>query len=239
MSRALLLLTLFLAEIFASSAFADARSDAVRRLFAERFPDAKVESIERAPVAGLYELMLDGKIYYVDESVKHVFDGVLIDAQTKKNITEERISELSAIRFEELPLAMAVKQVRGNGKRVMAVFTDPNCPYCKRAESELAKLTDVTLYHFLYPILSPDSVQKSKSVWCATDQAKVWNDLMLSGIAPKAPGLCETPIDKVLDLGRRKRITGTPTMFFQSGRRVVGSMTLADLQKNLDAPAKR
>jgi thiol:disulfide interchange protein DsbC len=239
MLRAFFALMMVLTALGSTPVLADSRSDAVRRLFMERFPEAKVENIEKAPVAGLYELMLEGKIYYVDESVKHVFDGVLIETQTKKNLTAERTSELSSIKFDELPLGLAVKQVRGNGKRVLAVFTDPNCPYCKQTETDLSKLTDVTLYHFLYPILSPDSAQKAKAVWCSADQAKVWNDMMLSGIAPKNSGTCETPIDKIVDFGRRKRIAGTPTMFFQSGKRVVGAVSLAELQKGLDAPAKR
>lgn len=237
MQRFSLPMALVLAAFWTNPVLADSRTDAVRRLFLERFPGTKVESVGKAPVAGLYELIIDGKIYYVDEAVKHVFDGVSIEAQTKKNLTEERVAELSAIKFDELPLGLAVKQVRGSGKRVVAVFTDPNCPYCRQAEKELAKLTDVTLYHFLYPILSSESVQKAKAVWCAADQAKAWNDMMLSGIAPKTAGSCDTPIDKVVDFGRRKRISGTPTLFFQSGKRIVGAVSVAELQKNMDVPA--
>ena len=141
-----------------------------------------------------------------------------------KNLTEERLQKLTAIKFDDLPLAQAVKVVRGNGRRQLAVFEDPNCGFCKRFEQDLAKLDDVTVYVFLYPILSQNSVDKSKAVWCAPDRAKAWNDMMLSNNTPTLARNCDNPVEKNLELGRKMRIDGTPTTFLPSGERIVGAL---------------
>ena len=141
--------------------------------------------------------------------------------------------KLSAIKFDSLPLESAVKIVRGNGSRRIAIFADPNCGYCKRFERETANVTDLTMYVFLYPILSPDSAEKSKAIWCAPDRAKAWQDLMLKDALPAGAANCATPIDKLMALGREKRVTGTPTIFFEDGERVPGAMPVAAFEKRL------
>jgi thiol:disulfide interchange protein DsbC len=159
----------------------------------------------------------------------------LIDVTRNTNLTEERLGILTAIKFDQLPLDLAFQMVRGNGKRKMAYFTDPNCPYCKHLEQELAKLTDVTIYLFLYPILSQNSQDKSRAVWCSKDRVKTWNDMMLNDIAPPATGACNTPIEKILAFGRQKNIRGTPTLFFANGQRVSGAISSDQLNKLLDS----
>ena len=161
--------------------------------------------------------------------------GRLIDVARKTDLTEERTRVLTAIRFDQLPLNLAFRMVKGNGKRKFAYFTDPNCPYCKRLDQTLAKVTDVTIYLFLYPILSPDSVEKAKAVWCSKDRGKVYMDWMLNGNAPAASGNCDTPIEKILAFGRQKGISGTPTLFFADGQRVAGAVPADQLEKLLDA----
>jgi thiol:disulfide interchange protein DsbC len=163
----------------------------------------------------------------------------LIDAKTMKNVTDERMKKLTAIRFGDLPLERAIKQVRGDGKRVLATFEDPNCGYCKRLAKDIAKLENVTVYTFLYPILSEDSVRKSKQIWCSADRARAWNDWIIDGKAPAAKDDCDTAaIARNQEFGRKLNITGTPTMFFADGERVPGAMPLARIEQKLGQQAK-
>nr|WP_246181458.1 DsbC family protein [Dechloromonas hortensis] len=197
---------------------------------------AKVESVAKSGYLGLYEVYADGNIFYTDEKMSAIMVGAqLIDAKTMKNVTDERMKKLTAIKFGDLPLDRAIKQVRGDGKRVLATFEDPNCGYCKRLAKDIAKLENVTVYTFLYPILSEDSVRKSKQIWCAADRAKAWNDWMIEGRAPAAKEDCDTAaIGKNQEFGRKLNITGTPTMFFIDGERVPGAMPLARIEQKLN-----
>lgn len=193
----------------------------------------KVESVRKAGALGLYEVMVDGEMIYTDEKVTHLILGQIIEAQSRKNLTEERKQKLSQIKFSDLPLDLAVKQVKGNGKRLLATFEDPNCSYCKKLAQELQGVNDVTIYTFVYPILSPDSNEKAKNIWCASDRVKAWNDFMVNNQAPASKN-CNHPTEKVVALGRKLNIRGTPTMFFADGSRVPGYMPMATLEKALD-----
>jgi thiol:disulfide interchange protein DsbC len=193
----------------------------------------KVENVRKLGALGLYEVQIDGDLVYTDEKVSHVILGEVIDVKGRKNLTEERKQKLSQIKFSDLPLDLAVKQVKGSGKRVVATFEDPNCSYCKKLAKELQGVSDVTIYTFLYPILSPDSADKSKNIWCAPDRAKAWNDLMVDGKVPPSAN-CDHPTEKVVAFGRKLNIRGTPTMFFADGSRVPGYMPVAGLEKALD-----
>ncbi|HCV14671.1 MAG TPA: thiol:disulfide interchange protein [Candidatus Accumulibacter sp.] len=197
-------------------------------------------SLTRTPYLGLYEAYADGQIFYTDEKVSVIIAGALIDGKSMKNITDERLQKLTAIKFSDLPLALAVKQVRGDGKRVVATFEDPNCGYCKKLAKDLAKLDNVTIYTFLYPILSPDSLEKSNRIWCAADKAKAWNDWMVDGKAPGGKGDCDTTaVKKTIEIGRKLAITGTPTIFFADGERVPGAIPLAKIEEKLAQTATR
>jgi thiol:disulfide interchange protein DsbC len=195
----------------------------------------KVESVSKAGYLGMYEVYADGTIFYTDEKMTAIMvGGQLIDAKTMKNVTEERMRKLTAIKFSELPFERAIKQVRGDGKRVIATFEDPNCGYCKRLAKDLQKLENATVYTFLYPILSEDSLKKSKQIWCAADRAKAWNDWMVDGRAPSGKEDCDTSaITKNQEFGRRLNISGTPTIFFVDGERVPGAMPLAKIEQKL------
>lgn len=210
-----------------------ARADeaAVRKAF-EAWAGGKVDGVRKAGVLGLYEIQIGNELYYTDEKVSAIFDGSIIDTKTRRNLTQERLNKLSAINFAELPLELAIKQVRGDGKRVFATFEDPNCGYCKRLAKEMAGMDNVTIYTFLLPILSQDSANKSRAVWCAADRAKAWNDLMVNGVAPAA-GTCDAPIEKVLALARKYNIRGTPTIFLSSGERIPGAIPVAQLEQKL------
>lgn len=195
----------------------------------------KVESVAKAGYLGLYEVYADGAIFYTDEKMTAIMVGAqLIDAKSMKNVTDERMKRLTAIKFNELPFERAIKQVKGDGKRVLATFEDPNCGYCKRLAKDLAKLDNVTIYTFLYPILSEDSVRKSRQIWCSADRARAWSDWMVDGKAPTAKEDCDTSaVGKNQEFGRKLNISGTPTLFFADGERVPGAVPLARIEQKL------
>ncbi|MDR3322868.1 MAG: DsbC family protein [Zoogloeaceae bacterium] len=200
---------------------------------------APVTSVAKSGYLGLYEVYVNGQILYTDEKVSAIITGNLIDAKTMRSVTEERASKLSAIQFSDLPLNQAIKQVRGNGKRVVATFEDPNCGYCKRLAKDLIKLDNVTIYTFLLPILSEDSLKKSRQIWCAADKAKVWNDWMVNGKAPSGKEDCNSAA--VLDnrtLGQKLNIQGTPTLFFADGSRIPGAAPIASIEQKMDSLVK-
>ena len=197
-----------------------------------RLGGIKVDAVTKTPYLGLYEVRIGNELLYTDGKLSYIFSGNIIDAKTMQNLTEKRLQELSQIKWENLPFDAAIKTVRGNGKRLLAVFADPNCPYCKRFEKDLAKFDNITVYTFLYPILSQDSHVKAQAIWCSADRSKAWNDLMLNGRVPTA-ARCETPIDKNLAFGQKYRITGTPTLFFASGERIPGAVSADQLDKLL------
>lgn len=209
----------------------------VKKLFTDRFGAVAIDSVTRTPY-GLFEVRIGSDLLYTDDKVSFVLDGTLIDAATKRNVTRERVEKLLAINFDDLPLDLAIKQVRGNGSRRLALFEDPNCGYCKQLRKSMQGIDNVTVYTFLYPILAPDSTTKSRAVWCSADRGKTWDDWMLNGKAPTNAGTCDTPIDKVVALGKKLQITGTPTIFFGDNTRVGGAMPPDQLKAKLDSLGK-
>jgi len=192
--------------------------------------EAKVTGIKKLPYLGLYEVQLGNDIIYTDDKSAHIIVGNIIDTKTKRNLTQEQIQKLSTIKFSDLPLEMAVKTVIGNGQRVIATFEDPNCGYCKKLAKELQGMKDITIYTFMTPILSADSADKVKAVWCAPDRSKAWFDLMTVGTSP-APGTCEVPTEKVLALSQKLGVRGTPAIFFSNGDRTPGFITAAQIEE--------
>ncbi len=215
------LATLFLAATFSATAFGDETS--VRRGVEARFSGIKVDGVTKTSYAGMYEIVVGETIFYTDEKVNFIFKGEVIDARSQQNLTEERQRKLSAISFGDLPLELAIKQVRGNGKRVVAIFSDPFCPYCKSLDRALLREDDITIYTFLYPILRPDSPDKARAIWCAPDRAKAYYDFMLNGREPSAANSCSAPVEKWLALGQKIGVRATPTSFVADGQRVLGA----------------
>ena len=222
--------------LYAAAAHADEAT--VKRTVEARFGGVKVENIVKSPYFGLYEVLVGDEIIYTDEKVTYIFNGSVIDAKTRRNLTEERLRKLSLIKFDDLPLDIAIKQVRGNGKRVTAVFSDPFCPYCKRLDQGLAQMQDTTVYTFLYPILRPEqSPQMAARIWCSPDRAKAYYDFMLNNKEPGIATDCKAPVDRWLALGRKLAIRATPVSFVPNGQRVVGAR-FDDLQKLMNDTAK-
>jgi thiol:disulfide interchange protein DsbC len=230
------------AFLLAGSGTVFANSDVVRSAVESWLKGMKVavavEGVQKTPIAGLFEVRLGTELIYVDEKGRYgLVDGRLIDLKSNRNITQERLDELMRINFSELPLDLALKQVNGTGKRVLAVFEDPRCPHCRNLRRELIKLDNATIYTFPYPILSQESEDKSRAVWCsaAGDRMKAWNDLVMDGKNPDEPKVsCDAPVARQLELGRKYKISGTPTIFFSNGRRIPGGLSGEKLRQMVD-----
>jgi thiol:disulfide interchange protein DsbC len=225
------------AQSASSSGAARPIEDLVRERVSRKIP-GKVSSVRKMPF-GMYEVVIDSEIVYVDETADYLITGHLYNTRTQEDLTAKRSEEVLRVDFASLPLQLAFKVVRGDGSRPVAIFEDPNCPYCKRLETELRTLNNTTIYVFLYPILSDDSVSKSTQVWCSKDPASAWAKLMLDGQAPdKAAASCKTPIDDVLALGHRLSVTGTPTLVFADGRRAPGMIPLDRVEQMMNSAAQ-
>nr|WP_294838045.1 DsbC family protein [uncultured Methylotenera sp.] len=220
---------------FATAAVADEAG--VKKAVEAAYPKFKVEKVTKTPYAGLYEVFMGGQIIYTDEKMSFLIaEGHLVDPKTKKDLTSERLDELTKVDFSTLPLNQAIKVVKGNGSRKLVVFSDVDCPFCKRLErNELTNITDVTIYTFLYPIeqLHPDAASKSKLIWCAKDRVKAWEDWILRDQLPSSAGSCDVPLDKVGELARKVGVTSTPTLIFADGRRMLGAQPYKEIERML------
>lgn len=230
-----------LLSMLTSLAIADEAS--VKKAVEAAYPKFKVESVTKTPYAGLYEVFMGGQIVYTDEKMSFLIaEGRLVDPKTKKDITGERMEELTKIDFSSLPLEQAIKVVKGNGSRKLVVFSDVDCPYCKRLEqNELTNVTDVTIYTFLYPIeqLHPDAAAKSKLIWCANNRVKAWEDWIFNNQLPKASGTCEVPLEKIGQLARKIGVTSTPTLIFSDGKRMLGAQPYKEIERAMVAAARK
>ena len=230
---------LLLAALLASSSIASADEATIRRTLEPRL-GVKIEGVQPAPVPGLFEVRFrtpEGvQVVYVDATGNYVIQGKIFDLRAERDLTEERLRKLNAIKFESLPLDLAVKVQRGNGKRVVAMFSDPYCPACRQFERSLAQIDNMTVYVFMYPVIRPENADHSRMVWCAPDRAKAWLDLAAAP-KPKLPDArasCGDPVDKVLKLGRSLGVNSTPTLILANGERVAGGLSASDLQNLLD-----
>ncbi|MBU3644783.1 MAG: DsbC family protein [Candidatus Methylopumilus sp.] len=216
---------------------ASANEAALKKMIEAAYPKFTVDSISKTPYAGLYEVYIGGQLIYTDEKFSFlIVDGRVVDPKSKKDMTSERLNELNKIDFASLPLDLAVKVVKGNGSRKMAVFSDPDCPFCKRLEqNELVDLTDVTIYTFLLPLdqLHPDAANKAKQIWCSPDRAKAWQDWVMQGTLPKKTNTCDVPLDKIAAVAKKYAVSSTPTIFFADGKRMTGAYPAAEIEKAL------
>ena len=196
--------------------------------------DAKITSVTQTPYGGLFEVRIGNQIIYTDQKAQYLFVGRILDSTTMLDYTKQRQEVISKIKFSDLPLDLALKTVKGDGKRVIAVFEHPNCSYCKKFRQTLQEINNITVYTFMYNILSADSVAKSRDIWCSADRNKAWDDWMLNKKAvPTAPASCTTPHEKIFSVGQKLGISGTPTIFFNDGTRVPGAMDAKALEARL------
>ncbi len=216
--------------------WADTQEASVKKLLQPKVGEgAVIESVAKTPFANIFEVKIGDELIYTDSEAKFIFIGRLIDAQSSRDLTQARLDEMNRIKFSDLPLDVAIKSVKGNGKRVIAVFEDPNCGYCKRFRKTINEMKDITVYTFMYNILSDDSRIKSKNIWCSSDKIKAWDDWMVNGKTPAAaPDSCaSSPHEKVLEIGKKYKVTGTPTIFFTDGSRIPGAIDAKMLEAKL------
>jgi thiol:disulfide interchange protein DsbC len=220
--------TLIAVALTASSLLAHAGEADVRKAVEAKL--GKVEKLTKSPIGGLWEVVVEGQVLYSDDTGQYMVLGNVVDLKSGKNLTAER-------QFALLPLDLAMKQVRGNGKNVLVTFEDPNCGYCKKLAKEIQKVDNATVYTFLYPVLGEDSFDKSKAIWCSGNKMKAWNEWMINGKdVGKAPAKCDTAgLDQSIETGRRLRLNGTPAMFFGTGERVPGYLPAEEIQKRFVA----
>jgi thiol:disulfide interchange protein DsbC len=215
----------------------------IRKVLEPKLGGAKIEGVQPAPVAGLWEVRLRTdrglRILYTDSTATHVIDGSIHDLRTNRDLTEERLRKLNAIKFESLPLDLAVKVQRGSGKRVLAMFSDPYCPACRSFERALAQVDDITIYVFMYPVIRPENADHSRAVWCSPDRARAWLELAAAPRpkVPEAPASCANPVDKLIEMGQRLGVNSTPTLFLANGERIAGGLRAEDLREMLDRVA--
>lgn len=233
--RVLALLPLTLSILGCGQASDAGGEAAIRRNLAERIPAlTQIDEVRATPMPGLYEVRIGSELLYSDAEGNYLIQGTLLDTRARKNLTEERVAELTAIDFKDLQLKNAFTVVRGNGQRQLAVFEDPNCPYCKRFERDLEKVDNITIHTFLIPILGPDSTEKSRRIWCSADRARTWDDWMLRDVTPPGPAACDTAaLDANLAFARKHDITGTPTLVFADGRRIPGAINTQQIEQML------
>ncbi|MEW5770125.1 MAG: DsbC family protein [Pseudomonadota bacterium] len=226
-------LSLLALSLLALSAHAD--EAAIRKAFAERYPKAVIKSVSTTPVPGLYEVYAGGQMLYVDEKGDHLLMGPLVDTRSRSNLTQQRMDELNRVDFAKLPLDKAITIVKGKGERRIAVFSDPDCPFCKRLEKELAGMDNLTVYLFMLPLaeLHPQAVGIAKDVWCAQDRAKAWQDYVLEGKKPAGGAACDTPVDAIAALAGELGINGTPAIILPNGRRLDGAVPAARIEAML------
>jgi thiol:disulfide interchange protein DsbC len=225
---------------FSQTVLADEAS--LKKKIEATYPKIRVESIVKTPYAGLYEIFMGGQIIYADENLSFLIaDGHLVDPKTKKDITGERLEELTKIDFNSLPLNKAIKVVKGNGSRKVAVFSDVDCPFCKKLEQdELSQITNITIYTFLYPLeqLHPNAAAKSKLIWCADDRVKAWNNWIFNNQLPKIAGNCKVPLEEIGELARKVGVSSTPTLIFSDGKRMMGAQPYEAIEEAMKAAAK-
>jgi thiol:disulfide interchange protein DsbC len=233
-----------LAVILLCCSFSAAADEAtIRNTIESKLGGAKVEGVQATPIPGIYEVRFRSgdsvQIVYTNTDATHIIIGRIVDAKTDKDLTEERLRKFSAINIDSLPLDLAVKVQRGNGKRTLVIFSDPNCPACKQFEKVLATIDNITIHYFMYPVIRPELADQSRAVWCAPDRSKAWIDLALRGKPATGSPKCDAPIDKVLELGNKLGIRSTPTMFLATGERLRGGTTAAHLNAMLDEAANQ
>lgn len=231
------LLAAFCVTAFLQPAWAD--EAAIRKNIAERLPEfPKIDEVSKTPIPGLYEVRVGSDLFYTDENGQHlIVEGQMIETKTRNNLTEQRVSKLTAIDFATLPLKDAIVWKQGTGARKLVVFADPNCGYCKKFERDLVNVKDVTVYTFLLPILGGDSPEKSRDIWCAKDNTKAWRDWMVQNTPPaRAMGQCDTAaIVRNVNLAKKHRVNGTPALVFEDGKRVPGALPADQVDKQLAA----
>jgi thiol:disulfide interchange protein DsbC len=226
-------LSILLLALFPLASQADEAS--IRQAFAERYAKMPVKSVTATAIPGIYEIYAGGQLLYADEKGDHLLMGPLVDTRTRANLTQQRMQALSTVKFDSLPFDKAITLVKGKGERKIAVFSDPDCPFCKKLEKELGNLDNLTVHLFLMPLpeLHPQALGLAKDIWCAEDRAKAWNAYMLEGKKPESGKTCDNPVEAIAALAGELGISGTPAIVLPNGRRLDGAIPASKLESLL------
>lgn len=222
------------AAICATTAYAaDSEEIALERTLRGLYPSTQITGVRKAGIGGLFEVVMGKNIGYTNSDGRFFIFGHIFDMKTQQDLTAQRLDELNVVNLAELPLKDAIRTVRGDGSRILAVFSDPDCPYCKKLEQELLKLDNVTIYTFLFPLdgLHPDASKKAKSIWCSPDKSAAWRDYMLHDKPPVTGKSCDSPIDRNVRLGQKLNFNGTPTLVASDGRVLPGAAPIEQIEK--------
>jgi len=219
----------------AATAVTTPETAAIRKALEQKFPGAQISHVEKSGYFGLYEVMLDDNLVYTDPTAAYIFVGSMYDTATKQNLTDARSRKLNRVAVDKLPYELAFKRVKGDGSRKLVIFSDADCPFCHRLETEIKGLDNVTIYTFLFPIdqLHPNAAQKSKQIWCSSDKAKAWDAFFASGKLPDNKGDCGDPVARTQALGRSLKINATPTLVFADGTMIPGALPLPQIEKEM------
>lgn len=224
------------AALLAFGSMSHADEALIRKNLSDRIPQiSKVNEVAKSHIPGLFEIRVnDSEIIYTDATGDTLIQGAMIDTKSKSNLTQERVNKMLKINFDDLPIKDALTIVKGNGKRVMAIFEDPNCGYCKKIEKDLEKIENVTIHIFLYPVLGADSMEKSKNIWCAKNKEETWDNWMIKNQTPAVLTCDTSAITRNIEFGKKHKVSGTPTIFFKDGSRVPGAIDLAKIESFLN-----
>lgn len=239
-----ILVTFALSFGFVVSTQASEESNAVAAVRASLLANAKdleITTISATPIPNIFEVVANQEVLYVDQSGRYAFlAGRLIDIVAKTDLSQATIDRLTQISWAALPKDLAIKRVIGSGRRELAIFADPACPICRRLDSDLGRLRDVTVYIYTLPIISPESTPSSIAVWCSPPSQRLarWESLMAGGAAPQlpAPPTCSPAreiVQRIAALGERYGIQNTPTIVFPDSRRIIGAMPLEEIDAAL------
>lgn len=196
----------------------------------------KVDDVSNTPMQNILEVRIGNELIYTDSEALYVIvEGRMIDLKSSKDITKGRLEKIQTIDFSTLPLELAIKTQTESGdadNKKIVVFEDPYCSYCKKYRVTLEKIKNLTIYTFLLPILSEDSVEVSRKIWCSNDRARAWTDFMIKGKQPNnIKEDCEFPKKNLMALGKKLGINATPTSYLISGKRISGAVSKESLER--------
>ncbi|WP_373683196.1 DsbC family protein [Acinetobacter sp. YH12238] len=196
----------------------------------QQHPQLKLDNIQATEMKGIYSASMDGQVVYLNEDAQHILAGSMIRLKDQHNLTKDLLIQQNSVDWKKLPLQDAIKSVRGTGKRQIAIFSDPNCPYCKQLEAELKKLNNITIYTFILP-LKAQSVAPSKQVYCEKNPALAWENLITKAQLPTSQSSCANPVERNMALAHRLGINGTPAIIFSNGFKVMGAYPAAQIEQ--------
>ena len=196
----------------------------------QQHPQLKLDNIQATEMKGIYSASMDGQVVYLNEDAQHILAGSMIRLKDQHNLTKDLLIQQNSVDWKKLPLQDAIKSVRGTGKRQIAIFSDPNCPYCKQLEAELKKLDNITIYTFILP-LKAQSVAPSKQVYCEKNPALAWENLITKAQLPTSQSSCANPVERNIVLAHRLGVNGTPAIIFSNGFKVMGAYPAAQIEQ--------